>query len=63
MRCGIIVNVTPFELEWEGYVTFEFSNTMFLLVKIYVNEGVVQVIFFEADEPCEVSYKDCCGKY
>ena len=55
-RCGIIVNVTPFEPEWEGYVTLEFSNTTPLPAKIYANEGVAQVIFFEADEPCEVSY-------
>ena len=62
-RCGIIVNVTPFEPEWEGYVTLEFSNTTPLPAKIYANEGVAQVIFFEADEPCEVSYKDRRGKY
>ena len=62
-RCGIIVNVTPLEPEWEGYVTLEFSNTTPLPAKIYANEGVAQVIFFEADEPCEVSYKDRRGKY
>ena len=62
-RCGIIVNVTPFEPEWEGYVTLEFSNTTPLPAKIYANEGVAQVIFFEADEECEVSYKDRSGKY
>lgn len=62
-RCGIIVNVTPFEPEWEGYVTLEFSNTTPLPAKIYANEGVAQVVFFEADEPCEVSYKDRGGKY
>ena len=54
-RCGIIVNVTPFEPEWEGYVTLEFSNTTPMPAKIYANEGVAQVIFFEADEVCEVS--------
>ena len=62
-RCGIIVNVTPFEPEWEGYVTLEFSNTTPLPAKIYANEGVAQVIFFESDEPCETSYKDRGGKY
>jgi len=62
-RCGIIVNVTPFEPEWEGYVTLEFSNTTTLPAKIYANEGVAQVIFFEADEECDVSYKDRGGKY
>ena len=62
-RCGIIVNVTPFEPEWEGYVTLEFSNTTPLPAKIYANEGVAQVIFFESDEDCEVSYKDRDGKY
>lgn len=62
-RCGIIVNVTPFEPEWEGYVTLEFSNTTPLPARIYANEGVAQVIFFEADEECEVSYKDRGGKY
>ena len=62
-RCGIIVNVTPFEPEWEGYVTLEFSNTTPLPAKIYANEGVAQVLFFESDEICETSYKDRGGKY
>jgi len=62
-RCGIIVYVTPFEPEWEGYVTLEFSNTTPLPAKIYANEGVAQVIFFESDEECETSYKDRGGKY
>ena len=62
-RCGIIVNVTPFEPEWEGYVTLEFSNTTPLPAKIYENEGCAQVLFFEADEDCETSYKDRHGKY
>jgi dCTP deaminase len=62
-RCGILVNVTPFEPEWEGYVTLEFSNTTPLPAKIYANEGVAQVIFFESDEVCEMSYKDRGGKY
>ena len=62
-RCCIIVNVTPFEPEWEGYVTLEFSNTTPLPAKIYANEGVAQVIFFESDEICETSYKDRGGKY
>jgi len=62
-RCGIIVNVTPFEPEWEGFVTLEFSNTTPLPAKIYANEGIAQVIFFEADEECETSYKDRGGKY
>ena len=62
-RCGIIVNVTPLEPEWEGFITLEFSNTTNLPAKIYANEGVAQVIFFEADEVCEVSYKDRKGKY
>ncbi len=62
-RCGIIVNVTPFEPEWEGYVTLEFSNTTPLPAKIYANEGVAQVVFFEADEECETSYQDRGGKY
>jgi dCTP deaminase len=62
-RCGIIVNVTPFEPEWEGYVTLEFSNTTPLPAKIYANEGVAQVIFFESNEVCETSYKDRGGKY
>lgn len=62
-RCGIIVNVTPFEPEWEGYVTLEFSNTTPLPAKIYANEGVAQVLFFESDEECATSYKDRNGKY
>jgi len=62
-RCGIIVNVTPFEPEWEGYVTLECSNTTPLPAKIYANEGIAQVLFFESDEPCEVSYADRGGKY
>lgn len=62
-RCGIIVNVTPFEPEWEGYVTLEFSNTTPLPAKVYAHEGVAQVIFFEADEHCAVTYKDRSGKY
>src|SRR5512136_1368222 len=62
-RCGIIVNVTPFEPEWEGYVTLEISNTTPLPAKIYANEGVAQMLFFESDEVCEVSYKDRGGKY
>ena len=62
-RCGIIVNVTPFEPEWEGYVTLEISNTTPLPAKIYSNEGLCQVLFFESDEMCNVSYKDKSGKY
>lgn len=62
-RCGIIVNVTPFEPEWEGYVTLEFSNTTPLPAKIYADEGVAQVLFFESDEICKTSYKDRNGKY
>lgn len=62
-RCGIIVNVTPFEPEWEGHVTLEISNTTPLPAKIYANEGLAQVVFFGADEPCEVSYADRGGKY
>lgn len=62
-RCGIIVNVTPFEPEWEGYVTLEFSNTTPLPARIYANEGVAQVVFFEGDEECETSYRDRGGKY
>ena len=58
-RCGIIVNVTPFEPEWEGHVTLEISNTTPLPAKIYSNEGLCQVLFFESDEVCETSYKDC----
>lgn len=62
-RCGIIVNVTPLEPEWEGHVTLEFSNTSPLPAKIYANEGVAQVLFFESDEVCETSYRDRAGKY
>jgi dCTP deaminase len=62
-RCGIIVNVTPFEPEWEGHVTLEISNTTPLPAKIYANEGIAQVLFFESDEECLVSYKDKKGKY
>ena len=62
-RCGIIVNVTPLEPEWEGHVTLEFSNTTTLPARIYANEGVAQVIFLESDEACEVSYRDRGGKY
>lgn len=62
-RCGIIVNVTPLEPEWEGHVTLEFSNTTPLPAKIYANEGVAQMIFLQSDEECKVSYKDRCGKY
>jgi len=62
-RCGIIVNVTPFEPEWEGYVTLEISNTTPLPAKIYANEGIAQVLFFESDEICEISYADKKGKY
>ncbi len=62
-RCGIIVNVTPFEPEWEGYVTLEISNTTPLPAKIYANEGIAQVLFFESDETCAVSYADRQGKY
>jgi dCTP deaminase len=62
-RCGIIVNVTPFEPEWEGFVTLEISNTTPLPARIYANEGLAQVLFFEADEECETSYADKKGKY
>jgi dCTP deaminase len=62
-RCGIIVNVTPLEPEWEGHVTLEFSNTTPLPAKIYANEGVAQMLFLQADEVCETSYKDRAGKY
>ena len=62
-RCGIITNVTPFEPEWEGHVTLEISNTTPLPAKVYANEGIAQVLFFESDEPCEVSYRDKAGKY
>ena len=62
-RCGIIVNVTPFEPEWEGFVTLEISNTTPLPAKIYANEGLCQILFFESDDVCETSYKDRAGKY
>jgi dCTP deaminase len=62
-RCGIIVNVTPFEPEWEGHATLEISNTTPLPAKIYANEGIAQIIFLEADEVCEISYRDKKGKY
>ena len=62
-RCGIIVNVTPLEPEWEGHVTLEFSNTTNLPAKIYAGEGVAQMLFFESDEECQTSYKDRGGKY
>lgn len=62
-RCGIIINVTPFEPEWEGFVTLEISNTTPLPAKIYANEGIAQVLFFQGDQPCRTSYKDKKGKY
>jgi len=62
-RCGIIVNVTPFEPEWEGYVTLEISNTSPLPARVYAHEGICQVVFLEADQVCEISYKDKKGKY
>ncbi|HUY15498.1 MAG TPA: dCTP deaminase [Terriglobia bacterium] len=62
-RCGIIVNVTPLEPEWEGYVTLEISNTTPLPARVYSNEGLCQIVFFESDETCEISYKDKKGKY
>jgi len=62
-RCGLIVNVTPFEPEWEGFVTLEISNTTPLPAKVYANEGISQVLFFQSDEVCEVSYADKKGKY
>jgi len=62
-RCGVIVNVTPFEPEWEGYATLEISNTGPLPAKIYANEGIAQIIFLEADQVCQTSYKDKKGKY
>ena len=62
-RCGIIVNVTPFEPEWEGHVTLEISNTTPLPARIYANEGIAQVLFFEGDEECDISYADKKGKY
>ena len=62
-RCGLIVNVTPFEPEWEGFVTLEISNTTPLPARVYSNEGIAQVLFFQSDEPCEISYADKKGKY
>ena len=62
-RCGIIVNVTPLEPEWEGFVTLEISNTTPLPARVYSNEGLCQIVFFESDELCEISYKDKKGKY
>jgi dCTP deaminase len=62
-RCGIITNVTPFEPEWEGHVTLEISNTTPLPARVYANEGIAQVLFFESDEVCETSYRDRKGKY
>jgi len=62
-RCGIICNTTPLEPEWEGHITLEFSNTTPLPAKVYANEGVAQLLFFQGDEPCETSYKDRGGKY
>jgi dCTP deaminase len=62
-RTGLIINVTPFEPEWEGFVTLEISNTTPLPAKVYANEGIAQVLFFEADEECEISYADKKGKY
>ncbi len=62
-RCGLIVNVTPFEPEWEGYATVELSNTSSLPVRVYADEGIAQLIFLEADQVCEVSYADKKGKY
>ncbi len=62
-RCGIIVNVTPFEPEWEGHVTLEISNTAPLPAKVYADEGMAQVVFLESDEQCAISYKDRGGKY
>jgi len=62
-RCGLIVNVTPFEPEWEGFVTLEISNTTPLPARVYANEGIAQVLFFQGDEPCDVSYADKKGKY
>ncbi len=62
-RCGLIVNVTPLEPEWEGYLTLEISNTTPLPARVYSNEGIAQLLFFSSDEPCEVSYADRKGKY
>ncbi len=62
-RCGVLVNVTPFEPEWEGFVTISIANTSPVPVKLYANEGIAQVLFYEADEACETSYADKAGKY
>ncbi len=62
-RCGLIVNVTPFEPEWEGHVTLEISNTTPLPARVYANEGIAQVLFLESDDVCQVSYRDRSGKY
>ena len=62
-RAGVLVNVTPFEPEWEGFVTVSIANTLPLPVRVYANEGLCQVLFFQSDEPCGVSYKDRKGKY
>ncbi|MCK5583059.1 MAG: dCTP deaminase, partial [Elusimicrobiales bacterium] len=62
-RCGIVVNITPLEAEWEGYLTIEISNTTPLPAKIYSNEGIAQLLFLGAEKPCEISYKDRKGKY
>jgi dCTP deaminase len=62
-RCGILVNVTPFEPEWEGYATLEISNTTPLPAKIYANEGIAQILFLQGNEPCETSYRDKKGRY
>ena len=62
-RCGIVVNVTPFEPEWEGTATLSISNTASSPVRIYANEGIAQLLFHESDEPCETSYRDRKGKY
>ncbi len=62
-RCGVVTNFTPLEAGWEGFITIEISNTTPLPAKIYANEGIAQVLFFEADEPCEISYADRKGKY
>lgn len=62
-RCGIVTNFTPLEAGWQGHITIEISNTTPLPARIYANEGIAQVLFFQSDEPCEVSYKDKAGKY
>ena len=62
-RCGLVVGITPFEPEWEGYATIEISNTTPLPAKVYANEGIAQALFFESDEACETSYADRNGKY